>query len=108
MSKKLMYVEGTDGQIELQDDRLVITRKGFLNMMKHGSGSRREIPLSSVSSVNFKDATLFKPGEIDFDFAGRSQMDHNQNMVRFLKKKQPEFYALKEKVFSIIAMRNKG
>ncbi len=105
MSKRIMYVEGTDGQIELQEDRLVITRKGFLNMLKHGTGSRREIPLASISSVNFKDASMFKPGEIDFDFAGRSQLDSQQNMVRFLKKKQPEFHALKEKIFTIIAQR---
>lgn len=105
MTKRLLYVEGTDGQIELQDDRLIITRKGFLNMLKHGTGSRREIPLSSISSVNFKDASMFSAGEIDFDFSGRSQLDHNQNIVRFLKKKQPEFHALKEKIFTIIAQR---
>ncbi len=105
MSKRLMYVEGTDGQIELQEDRLVITRKGFLNAMKHGTGSHREIPLNSISSVTFKDASMFTAGQIDFDFAGRSQLDSHQNTVRFPKKRQTQFYTLKERIFTIIAQR---
>ncbi len=107
MSKRFMYAQGADGQIELLSDRVIIHRKGVFNLMKYGPNARREIPLTSVASVNFRDATLFKMGEIDFDYAGRSQLDRKQNTVAFTRKHQEEFYELKEKIFELMQQARK-
>lgn len=102
MPSQLMYVTGFDGQIELLDDRVIIHRKGILNMLRHGFHVRREIPLSSITSVNFREATPIRMGEIDFDFAGRSQTDKKQNTVMFARRQQKHFFNLKEKLFSMM------
>jgi hypothetical protein len=107
MGKTLMEVKGTDGQVELMTDRVIIHRRGFLNMFKYGLNTRREIPISSISSVNFRDATLFKMGEIDFDFAGRSQQNRKQNTVVFQKRHHAEFLALKEKIFEMMIQQQR-
>lgn len=105
--KALIYVEGLNGQIELRADRLIITRKGFLNVFKFGFNSKREIPLSSLSSIDFRDASFFKLGEIDFDFAGHGgAWEGKTSAVTFNKKKQQDFDRLKEKIFELLSKRN--
>lgn len=107
MAKTIMRVAGANGIVELMDDRVVIHRKGLLNAFKYGFNSRREIPLSSITSLNFRDANFFKMGEIDFDFAGRSQIDRQQNNVTFTSKNQAQFLALKDKIFELMQRSRK-
>lgn len=102
-----MMIDGADGQVELLGDRIVIHRRGIFNFFKYGPNARREIPLSSISSVNFRPANLFRMGEIDFDYAGRSHMDKKQNTVTFAKKHEAEFTALKEKIFELMQAAKK-
>lgn len=104
MGKVLMYVEGIDGQVELMSDRVIVHRKGLLNSLKHGGNARHEIPLASISGVDFQDATMLKQGMIDFDHAGkRSSGVKGRNSVKFGKKQHDQFYRLKEKIFELIS-----
>lgn len=102
MAKLIMTVRGGNGIIELMNDRIVIHRKGVANLFKYGMNARREIPLSSIASVNFRDASFFKMGEIDFDYAGRSQFDRKYSSVTFQQKSQQQFVDLKDKIFEIM------
>ena len=101
--QKLMYVEGLDGQVELTTDRVMIHRKGFFNIFKHGLGAHHEIPLSSISGIDFHDATMFTQGYIDFDHPGkRGGKDADKDKVKFGKKHREQFELLKEEIFRII------
>ena len=103
MAQTIMKVAGTDGQLELMADRIVITRDGLWAKYSHGVGGKKEIPITSISTVEFKDAGLFGKGEIDFVYAGfRAGGKPNQNKVQFTKKEQEKFYAFKEKIFDLI------
>jgi len=101
-SKSIMKVVGSDGQIELMSDRVVITRAGIWNIFKYGLNTKKEIPLSAITTVNFRDANALRFGEIDFSYAGRSQFDAKQNMVIFNRKQQQEFLKLKEAIFELM------
>ena len=105
MAKRLMYVEGADGQVELLADRVVIHRAGWWNVPKYGFNARREIPLSAISEVAFKPSGMLVFGEIEFVRSGRStdeksKKDHS--VVKFGRKKNHEFEMLKEKIFVLI------
>lgn len=102
MAKLIMRVEGTDGQLELMTDRVVIHRQGVFNMFKYGLAAKKEIPLAAISNIGFRDANILKPGEINFEYAGRSQKDDKANKVAFMRKKQNEFYQFKEKLFDLM------
>lgn len=102
MTKTIMYASGADGQVELMTDRVIIHRRGIWNIMRSGTGARREIPLSAISSLNFRDAMVFRFGEISFVYAGRSQVDNRDDTVSFPRKRQKEFLALKEKIFELM------
>lgn len=52
---------GADCQVSIQDDMLVIERRGRMAKM---SGGSRSIPLSAIHSAEFKDAGRIMPGHI--------------------------------------------
>lgn len=114
MSELIMRVEGMDGQVELLNDRVVISRSGIWNIFKYGLNSKREIPLGAISEVSFKSPSLFGMGEIEFIRGGSSnnnagnKKQANQNMVKFRKKELEKFEALKEKVFDLINQQKKA
>ncbi len=102
----LMYIEGQDGQITVKADRIVITRRGLFNILMYGFSAQREVLLSAISEVIFKEANMLSQGHIEFIVAGRHQTLHSgkihHNAVKFTGKKQAQFVALKEKVFALM------
>ncbi len=112
MAKLIMRVEGLNGQVELLADRVVIHRKGLWNALTYGLNAKREIPLSAMSEVQFKEASRFNFGEIEFVGGGRAAQTKkkiNLNAVKFRRDKNQEFEMLKEKMFEIMEQyaRNK-
>lgn len=108
MPQIIMSIKGGDGQIDLMNDRVVIHRKGIWNMFKHGINVKKEIPLGAITTINFRDASALRFGEIDFSYGGRSQSDKKkENAVIFNKKQQEEFVALKEKMFELMQQQQR-
>ncbi len=105
MAKRLMFVEGFDGQVELLTDRVIIHRPGLWNMFKYGPNSKREIPIMAISEVVFKSPMMLGMGSIEFVRSGRSQNEHtkvNYSLVKFKRQKLAEFEMLKEKIFTLM------
>ncbi len=105
MAKRIMMVEGFDGQVELMTDRVVIHRPGIWNMFKYGFNSQREIPIMAISEVVLRQPLLLGMGSIEFVRSGRSQHEHtkvNYSLVKFKRQKQAEFEMLKEKIFVLM------
>ena len=113
MAKRLAYVEGLDGQIELLPDRVIVHRKGFINSLFYGMNSRREIPLGQISEVIFRDATRLKFGIIEFVRSGRSSSEYKGKggaacVVKFNRQSSRNFAAVKEKIFQLIEDHQRG
>ncbi len=105
MTKRIIYVEGVDGQVELMSDRVVIHRKGLFCALRFGFGSKREIPLGAIAEVNFRDSNLLVMGKIEFIRAGRSQEEKitkDYSSVKFRMRDQQKFERLKETVFQMV------
>ncbi len=105
MAKRIMFVEGFDGHVELMTDRIIIHRPGIWNIFKFGVNSKREIPLMAISEVVIRQPLLLGMGSIEFVRSGRSQSEHttlNYSLVKFKRPKQPEFEMLKEKIFTLL------
>lgn len=106
MAKVLMKAQGFDGTIILMNDRVVIDRPGIINFFKYGRAAKREMPLSAISEVVFKPATMFSHGEIELVRSGRASDDrklqNKANKLRFRKIQNQQFEVLKEKIFEIM------
>ena len=66
----LCSLHGYNGQIDVYADRIVINRKGFLGFVSQGFAGEKTIPMSSIQSVQFKDATIAINGYIQFTVLG--------------------------------------
>lgn len=105
-------VKGYNGQITADDEWISISHKGVLGFVSQGLKGEKRIPVASVISVQFKDATSLVNGYIQFATAGgensRGIMSATQdeNSVMFLKKQQSNFENLRTFVEAKIAQRN--
>lgn len=107
MAKLIASAKGVDGIVSVYNDRVVIDRKGIWNFFKYGASASREIPIVALSEVIFRKATFVTVGEIEFVRSGNSSDDRREtknvfNGMKFLKKHQPRFELIKEKVFEMI------
>jgi hypothetical protein len=100
---------GQDGEVELLRNSVVIRRKGFLSFMFHGSMGDKEILLSFVTGIEFRDVWvnalgMNQPGYIRFQHAGSTHRSplgsplHDDNTVAFRRDSRKAFLALKEAV----------
>ena len=107
-----MTAEGTNGIVSLFPDRVRIRRKGIGSFLTQGLKGEKDIQLSNISSVQFKDAGLLTAGYIQFAFMGGSESKgglfsavSDENSVMFRKPQQSAFDALREAVQERISKR---
>lgn len=112
MAELLMSAKGINGQLELYVDKIVIKRKGILSFMTQGLKGDKDILLSSISSIQLKNASMLTNGYIQFSFMGGQegkrglfQATQDENTVMFDRKQQPDFDALKTR---FEALRSQG
>lgn len=101
-------VKGNNGQIELRDDCIVITRKGILGVLSQGLKGEKRIPYTSISAVQFKPAGLMFAGYIQFTIIGGNEArggvfnaTSDENTVMFNDTKS--FAQLRDEVESRVA-----
>lgn len=70
MSGALYFVKGVNGQLEVFEDKVVITRKGFMSFSTHGLAGGKTIPMSAIQSVQFKPGGSLMNGFIQFAVMG--------------------------------------
>lgn len=105
---------GTNGQLELLQDRVRITRDGFAAFLLHGPlKGAREILISQVSAIEFQDAGALLSGYIRFSHLGGTQplvvepyylfgkaqaIANDENAVSFRQSEQGAFEAIKRAI----------
>lgn len=102
-----IYVEGRTGQVELLENRIRITRRGWLSVPKVGD---KEILLSAITSIEFRPAGwLGQAGYIRFVYRGGGEIKksfwetvdpvlyaaNDENAVLFGSGQQEEFERFK-------------
>lgn len=99
-----MKVDGSNGTVVLEADKLRISHKGFANMLTQGSHGEKSIPLRNITAVQFK-AAGWTAGYIQFTLVGGfdrpggvMEATKDENAVLFVKEQQKSFEALKAEV----------
>jgi hypothetical protein len=98
-------VKGHNGQIELYGNKVCIRRKGVLAFLTQGLKGDKEIMISSISSIQFKKASAWTNGYIQFSFIGGQeakggirQATKDENTVMFTAEQQPDFERIKAEI----------
>jgi hypothetical protein len=111
----LMEVRGPAGDVLLFRDRLMI-RKRVKFLFFRLKDDEKEILLTSVSSIQLRKPGWFRPGFVEFAFAG-GQEGHgrqgvgglHENTVFFRRRERAQFEAIREAIYKQInAIRHLG
>lgn len=114
MSEPILVAEGHDGQVKLFESKIVITRKGLTSKLTHWRSGEKEIPISNITGVQFKDAGRITTGYIQFGQSGYSEADGafdnagDENTVHFKRKHQDDFDELRARIDELREQERSG
>lgn len=104
-----MEVKGINGQLTIYENRIEITRKGFLSFVSHGFDGTKAIFLSKITAIQYKEAGAVTNGFIQFVFSGSDESKKglfdatkDENTIMFNKEQQIEFEKIKNSLFEKI------
>lgn len=63
-------MKGVQDLLEVFDDKITITPKGFLGFMNKGLKGTKTIPFRSISAIQFKEAGVMFSGYLQFSISG--------------------------------------
>lgn len=89
MSKLIYEIDGNTGNLlQVYEDKCVISiKKGMMNFLNSGGklNGAKEFYFSDVTGVQFRNATMFTNGFLQFDYPGAQDRDpfHSENSFVF-------------------------
>ena len=96
----ILEAKGVNGAMALYEDRVVITRKGLLGFMTQGMKGSKEIPLSRITALQFKDSGMVLSGYLQLSVEGEmsskggiKDATKDENTVMFARQHKPEVWA---------------
>lgn len=106
---KYYEIEGSNGQIRLTPNRIIISRKGTIAFISQGLKGDKEIPINRITAMQFKASDNFTKGYLQFSIQGGIESTGgvfaattDENTVMFTELEQPEFEEVKRYVNSVI------
>ncbi len=103
-----MEAQGMTGILKFDGKTIEIVRKGFMSAAVGLRGSKK-FSIKQITAVQFKPATLFANGYIQFSFLGGEENKGgimtaagNENAVMFNQSQQKKFEEIKEKIEKIV------
>jgi hypothetical protein len=112
----LYILNGTDGQLELYEDKIIIKRKGMLSKMTQGFfKGDKTIYLKQISGIQLKLSGNFVSGYIQFTIPGGNEntkgiwsATKDENTVFFTKKNNELAQKIKAKIEELQSSMNSG
>ncbi|MBI2628622.1 DUF4429 domain-containing protein [Candidatus Pacearchaeota archaeon] len=100
-----MEAKGINGKLVLGKGYIEIVRKGAISFMTQGLKGNKKIAIKQISGIQFKNASGWTNGYIQFSFIGGHESKsgiisatQDENTIMFNKKQQPNFEKIKESV----------
>ena len=105
-----MKATGSNGDVWLLEDGIVIRRKGLANIVTQGLQGEKRLPFSSITGVQLRHAGTFIAGVIQFTIKGGREFrgglieaTKDENAVMFTRSSQSAFEQVRAGVLAGIA-----
>jgi hypothetical protein len=105
IENKIVKADGHNGQLEMTKTSVIIKRKGAISFLSQGMKGDKEILISQISSIQFRNAGSLVNGYIQLAFVGGQEAKggiieatKDENTVMFLLVQQLEFEAFKQEL----------
>lgn len=109
MTELIFSIKGDNGQLDVYENRLEISRKGFKAFMCHGFDGTKIIFISKLTAIQLKEAGKLTKGFIQFVFPGSVESKKglvdavsDENTILFTPDTQAEFLKVKDYIVSKI------
>lgn len=103
------FLKGVNGQLTVEDDFVVIERKGFMATSMHGFAGQKKLPIHNIMSVQVQDGTSFSNGYIQFAVLGGIESKGgilnaslDENSVLFKTKDNELVHKIRDHIYNII------
>jgi hypothetical protein len=107
--KEFYEVIGSNGQIRLTRNRIIISRKGAMGFISQGLKGDKEIPISRITAIQFKHNDALTKGYLQFYIQGGLESrggvfaaTTDENTVMFTDLQEPSFKELKRYIDSVM------
>lgn len=107
--------QGHNGQLYVYPDKLIIERKGLFGMVTNGLAGSKTIPMSSIQNIQFKKASAFFSGFIQFGVLGGIEKQSgitgaisDENSIIFLEECNQQAEEIKEYIENLILSRDRN
>ena len=108
-------VFGTNGQLYVYEDRVVITREGLISFLAVGHDDKKTIPMNDITNVQFRKGTSVLNGFVHFGIRGKDESIKNtfyagqdENTVMIRKKDNDKGEQIKDFIDKKIIERGTG
>lgn len=109
-----LSASGINGQMTVDENFVVISRKGLNAKLTQGLKGDKRIPMTSVTSVQFKEASALMGGYIQIGILGAIESNsgiigaqYDENSVNFRKGQESGFQAIRDFIEKQIIERSK-
>src|SRR5437870_1921186 len=97
MATLVAHADGRNGQLDVFRDHIRIRREGVMALLTQGMKGSKEIMISQISAIQFRPATFWTLGYIQFSFIGGQEAKgglieagSDENSIQFKRDQQSD------------------
>lgn len=112
-TEESLKADGVNGQIEIKDKKIIISRRGINAFLVYGFAGEKEILIDNITAVQYKKAGWFSNGYIQFTFKGCLEAKRgireavrDENSIVFKSSQEKEFQYIKDEINKRIQSSN--
>ena len=96
---------GTSSRVIVYEDKVDIERNGFLNKLSYGFSGTKSIPMSSITSIQYKAAGSLFNGFLQFGVLGEEKIRLCSQKTRTIKPKRSKNLLKTKYMNAVIPLR---
>jgi hypothetical protein len=112
-TEKSLKADGENGQIEIKDNKIIISRRGITAFLIYGFAGEKEILIDNITAVQYKKAGRYTGGYIQFTFKGCLEAKRgireatkDENSIVFNRSQEKKFQYIKDEINKRILSNN--
>ncbi|MCX5921162.1 MAG: SHOCT domain-containing protein [Candidatus Melainabacteria bacterium] len=112
-TEKSLKADGVNGQIEIKDNKIIISRRGINAFLVYGFSGEKEILIDNITAVQYKQVGWFSNGYIQFTFKGCLEAKRgireaarDENSIVFKSSQEKKFQYIKDEINKRIQSNN--
>lgn len=112
-TERSLKADGVNGQIEIKDNKIIISRRGIMASLTFAFTGEKEILIDNITAIQYQKAGWFTNGYIQFTFkgcleakGGIIEATKDENSIVFNSSQEKKFQYIKDEINKRIQANN--